>query len=137
MQCRCVAGSGPNVRPCRFGRVAQVVQHAAGLRGSQAAVGVDPDRPVDVFGEIHHDGDVAALASQARAAAAAEKRGAELPSRGDGFDHILEILRNDDADRNLPVIGAIGSVQGAASGIEADFTANAPWSSAANCSAAS
>ena len=39
-------------------------------------------------------------------------------------DHIVGVARNDEADRNLAVVRAVGGVQRAAAAIEADFAAN-------------
>ena len=44
-------------------------------------------------------------------------------AEGDGGENIFFIARNDDADRHLAVIGAVGRVESAAAGVEADFSA--------------
>ena len=40
---------------------------------------------------------------------------------GDGRDDVVQVARDDDADRHLPVIRAVGRVERAAAGVEADF----------------
>ena len=81
----CVAGSGPKVRPCFVGLVAQVVEDAARLDAGDAALGVDLENAVQVFREIDHDGGVAALAGEARAAAARQDRRVVAPADRDGL----------------------------------------------------
>jgi hypothetical protein len=40
-----------------------------------------------------------------------------------GGENVFFIARNDNADGNLPVIGAVGCIEGAAARVEADFAA--------------
>jgi hypothetical protein len=71
--------------------------------------------------EIEDDGDVAALSGERCAAAAAKKRSVELAAQGDGGDHVVIVAGKNDADRDLAVIGAVGGIEGAAGGVEADI----------------
>jgi len=66
------------------------------------------------------------LAGQARAAAAGQDRHAVLAAGRDGGHDVVERLRDHHADRHLPVIGAVGRIQGAAAGIEPHLAANCP-----------
>ena len=65
-------GVGGEVQALLVGGVAQIVQHAARLNDAELLVGVDAEDAVHVFGEVHDDGDVTALAAEAGAAAAQE-----------------------------------------------------------------
>ena len=76
------------------------------------------------FVKSKHDRDVAALAGEARAGAARQHRRAELPAGGHRRDHVVGVARNDEADRNLAVVRAVGGVQRAAAAVEADFAAD-------------
>ena len=67
--------------------------------------------------------DVAALAGERGSAAAGEKRSMMLAAEGDGGDDIFFVARDDDADWDLAIVGAIGGVEGAAAGVETDFSA--------------
>ncbi len=79
---------------------------------------------VQVLGPVDHDGDVAAAAGQAGAAAAREERRAMSPADRDRLDHIVDVPRDHDADRHLAVVRAVGGVQGAAAGVESDLAAD-------------
>ena len=79
--CVCVEGSGAKVRPCFSACGAEVVEHRPRLDPGQLPAGVDREDLVEVLGPVHHDGDVAAAAGQARAAAAREDRRAVLAGR--------------------------------------------------------
>ena len=46
-----------------------------------------------------------------------------VAAEGNGGEDIFFVARNDDADWDLAVIGAVGSVESAATGVEADFSA--------------
>jgi hypothetical protein len=68
------------------------------------------EHPVQVPREIDADRDIAALAREARAAATREDRGVMLSADADCFDDLLPGARADDAKRDLPIIGGVGSV---------------------------
>ncbi len=44
-----------------------------------------------------------------------------LAAQGRSADHILVVFRQNHADGHLPVIGAVGGIQGAGAAVEADF----------------
>ena len=46
-----------------------------------------------------------------------------LPRQRDRRDDIIDVARQNYSDRNLAIVGAVSGVEGAAAGIEADFTA--------------
>jgi hypothetical protein len=45
-----------------------------------------------------------------------------VAAEGNRGKHVFFIARNYDADWNLPIIGAIGSIESAATGVEADLS---------------
>ncbi|MGB6386747.1 MAG: hypothetical protein WBD25_09615 [Terriglobales bacterium] len=45
-----------------------------------------------------------------------------VAAEGNGGEHIFSIARNYDADWDLAIIGAVGSVESAATGVEADLS---------------
>ena len=64
---------------------------------------------------------VAALAGEARAAAAQDDRGAVLAADAVDLDELVHVARDDDADRRHPVVRGVGRVERAARGVEADL----------------
>jgi hypothetical protein len=101
-----------------------MVEHNSGLNAGDAAGRIDFENPRHVLGKIEDDRDVAALPGKRCAAAAAEQRRPELTAQRDSGKNIVVIARQHDADRNLPVVGAVGRVERAAALIEADFAAD-------------
>src|SRR6185295_11856074 len=83
---------------------------------------VQLDDAVKVPAHIEDDGHVAALAGQARAAAATEERRAVAATDLHGPHELVGAARTDDPDRELPVIGAVGRIEGAGPGVEADLS---------------
>src|SRR5450759_4375259 len=45
-----------------------------------------------------------------------------VAAEGNGGEHVFFVARNDDADRDLAVIGAVGCVERAAARVEANFS---------------
>ena len=107
-----------------FGGGAESVKHHSGLYTGDAAGGIDFENPRHVFGEIEDDGDVAALAGERCATAAAEQRCAEFAAERHGGENVVGVAGKHDADGNLTVVGAVGGVEGTGAAIKADFTAN-------------
>src|SRR5205814_283475 len=73
----------------------QGVEHAPGLHVAELPLPVDLDDAVEVLGEVHHDGDIAALPGEAGAAAAGEDRGAVPAGRRDRGNHVVDRPRDD------------------------------------------
>ena len=67
-----------------FSGGAQVVEHHSRLHAGEAAVRIDFENRRHVPGEIENDGDVAALSSQRRTAAATKQWRSELAAERDG-----------------------------------------------------
>ena len=70
----CVAGSGPNVRPCSPAAFAQLVEHDAGLHARILLLRIHLDDAVHVLREIEQHRDVDGLPGNAGAAAARDDR---------------------------------------------------------------
>jgi hypothetical protein len=101
---------------------AEIIEHYSGLHAGNAAGGIDFKNPCHVFGEIENDGDVATLAGERCTPTAAEQRRAKLAAQRDCGANVIGIAWEHHADRNLPVVGTIRSVESAASTIEAYLT---------------
>ena len=122
----CVDGIGPERQLVRFGGVAQRIEHDAGLHARESADRIDLEDPVHVLREVEHDRHVAALSGEAGARAARQDGRVVLPARGHRRDHIVGIAGNDEADRNLAVVRAVGRVERAAAAIEPHLAADHP-----------
>jgi hypothetical protein len=77
-------------------------------------------------GHVDDDGGVAALAGEARAAAAGQDRDRSLVADPHGFDDVFAGSGNDDTDRNLPVVRGIRGVESPAARTEVHLTRNPP-----------
>jgi hypothetical protein len=98
-----------------------VVEDATGLHAGDAALGVDLENVVEVLREVDQHRGVAALAGEARAAAAQDDRRAVLAADAMDLDELVNVSRDDDADRRHPVVRRVGRVEGAARGVEPDL----------------
>ena len=105
-------------------RLLHFVEHDSRLDAHQLFLRIDLDDAVHVFREIDDDRDVAALARQARAAAATGDRRADISGRPRPWRYIAPIARNHDTDRDLPVIRAVGRIKCAVAVVETNFAAN-------------
>jgi hypothetical protein len=105
--------------------VAEMIENDSGLDASDASLGINFEDVAHVPGEVQHDGDIAALTSEGSAAAATEERSPELATGGDSRDDILRVIRKNDPDGNLAVVGSVGGVKSAAAGIESDIATDA------------
>jgi len=47
-----------------------------------------------------------------------------LAAGGDGGDYVIVVAGDDDANRDLAVVGAVAGVERAAAVVETDFTVN-------------
>src|SRR5438094_4924524 len=79
------------------------------------------ENPVHVLRVVEYNGNVAALARKAGSGATRQDRRSELTAGGHGCNHVVIVAWNDHADRRLAVVRALGSVDGACTGVEPDF----------------
>src|SRR4029077_937924 len=98
---------------------AQMIENRAGLDTGNATLGIKLDDLRHVLREIEHYGDVAALPGQRSPAPAAEHGRAVLAANGDGGNYVVGIFGEDNADGDLPIVGAVGGVEGTAAIVEA------------------
>ena len=63
------------------------------------------------------------MSGERRAAAAGQERGAVVAAESHDGKNVFFIARNYDADRDLAIVGAIGCIDGATAGVEANFSA--------------
>ena len=101
-----------------FGGVAEVIQNYSGLHSRDAAFGIDLEDISHVLREVENDGYVAALSGERGAAAPTQQRSAVLSADGDGGEDVVGVARENNADRNLAVVGTVGGVEGAAAIVE-------------------
>ena len=107
-------------------RMAQVVEDCPRLHAGSTPRRVDLEDIVEIFRKIHDHSDVTALARQTGAAAAGQDRCAVTACCRHGLQHIIDRAGNDGTDGRLPVIRAVGGVQGSAAVVGPHFTANVP-----------
>src|SRR5579862_2816540 len=67
-----------------FGGIAEMVEHDSGLHASDPALGINLENVPHIFREIESDRNVAALAGERSASAAAEQWRAKVAADGDG-----------------------------------------------------
>jgi hypothetical protein len=101
-----------------------VVINDAWLNPHDFSVRISFDQVIQVFRKIYDHRHVAALSSQASSAASAGNRNTEFPADCDCFNDIRFGARNDNADRYLPIVGAICRVKRTTSVIKTHLTAD-------------
>ena len=106
-----------------LGGGAKMVEDYSRLHARDAALGIDLEDVRHVLREIEDDGHVAALAGEGSSASAGEERSVMVAAEGDGGEDVFFVARDDYADRDLAVVGAVGRVESAGAGVEADFSA--------------
>ena len=116
-----IGGEGEVEFLCGF---ADAVEHDAGLDVDGLCLGIDGTHAVHVLGEVEDDGGVAALTGEAGSRSARERARRWRLADCYGGDDVGFVARNDDADGDVAVVGAVGGVEGFGGGIEADFAAN-------------
>ena len=115
---------GTKKKPVFFRLLVQVIEHEAGLDPRELFLRVDLEHAVHVFREIDDDRDVAALSGQARAAPTTGDGCAEFSAKSDNCNDVVAIARQGDADRDLPVVRAVGRVKRAIAIAKSHFTAD-------------
>src|SRR5262249_6063791 len=105
-------------------RLLQYIENAAGLDARPPLLGIHLEHTMDILRPVDHHPDVAALASEARAAAARDQRRAVTLTHGDGFNGVVDAPRHDHADGNLAIVGSVGRIERTRAVVEPNFTAN-------------
>src|SRR5436190_19802269 len=109
-----------------FRRVPQRIKNNAGLHPRVLLLVIQINYLIHVLGKVEDDGDIAALAGEACSSSTREDRSAKLAAEPHSFDTVCLVFWNHHANRNLPVIGAIGCVQSATAFVEADLSSDIP-----------
>jgi len=115
---------GTERQAVRLRGIAQGIEDDAGLDAGKPPHRIHVEDTVVILRHVDDDGLVAALAGEAGAAAARQHRRAMPPAHLNGCDYIVRVTRDDHADRDLPIIGAVRRIQRAAAGIETHFAGN-------------
>ena len=111
----CVAGSGAKVRWCTSAASRSAIEHDAGLHARDLRRRIEREDAVQVLREIDHHRDVAALPGEAGARAARQDRRADFAARCDRRLDVGFVERNDQPDRDLPVVRGVGGIRARAS----------------------
>jgi hypothetical protein len=106
-----------------LGGGAEVVEDYSRLHAGDTALGIDLEDIRHVLREIEDHRHVAALAGEGSSASAGEERRVMVAAKGDGGEDVFFVARDDYADRDLAIVGAVGRVESAGAGVEADFSA--------------
>ena len=120
----CVAGSGPNVRLKLSAAPRSRSSTSPGWIRARRASGSSATIRLYVLRRVADHRDVAALAAEARSAAPRQERHAKGVARRDGGDDVVDVARQDDADRDLAVVGGVAGVERAVPGVEVNLAAN-------------
>jgi hypothetical protein len=108
--------------PAGFG--AQLIEHHARFHAGTLGRSIYPDDPSKILGNVYHDRHVCGLSGEPGSAAAKyDWRAESSATRKNGFD-IVEVPRNDHADRNFPVICRGGGIDRTGAGVEPHFPAD-------------
>jgi hypothetical protein len=99
------------------------VENNSRLDPSKATRRIDLKDARHVLRKVEDDGGVTTLSRKRSSAAACQQRSAVVTAEGNGGEHVFFVAGNYDSDRNLPVIGAVGRVEGAAARIKANLSA--------------
>ena len=106
-----------------FSGGAKAVEDDSWLDTRNAALGINLEDVRHVLRKIEDDGGVATLSGERSATAASQQRSTVFAANGDGREHVFFVARNDHSDWHLAVVGAVGRVESAAAGVEADLSA--------------
>src|SRR3546814_3002124 len=89
-------GIGAEGQVMTLGLAAQRVENAARLDASPVRLRVDIEHAVQILRHVQDNGNVAALAGQARAAASRQERGLVAPTEGGCLDEVVDSPGNED-----------------------------------------
>ncbi len=113
-----IGAEGEAVLECRH---AQHVEVAPRLDAGGARHRIDREDAIEVLGAVDDHRGVARLAGERGAAAARGDRHAVAAADLDGANHVFGVARQNDADRDVPVVGCVGGPERQRAAIEADF----------------
>src|SRR6266540_447306 len=122
-----IRGPGPNVMRGRPGlsEDAEVVEDQSGLDPGQHPFPIHFQDPIQVLGKIDDDGRVAAPPGEAGTGSPGKDGDAPLPAPFDSSHHILRVLGDHHADRQLPVVGRVSRIDGSRAVVEPDLSTQA------------
>ena len=98
-----------------------MVEYDSRLNARNAALGIKIENLRHVLGKIEHDGNIAALSGKGRPSAAAKNRYAVFAAGGDSGDYIVIVAWDNNANRNLTIVRAVGRIECAATVVESHF----------------
>ena len=99
----------------------KVVEYHPGLYARNAALWINFDNLRHVLRKVEHNGNIAALPSERRAAASAENGHAMFAAGRDGGNYIIIVPWENNANWNLAIVRAIGGVKRTAAAVEPDL----------------
>ncbi len=115
-------GVGAESQAATLGLTAQVVEHHSGLDLGGPAFRVDLDDARHVAAHVDHDGLVAGLPGQACTCTASQQGSPRFRSYPGDRPDVFMVAREDDAERDLAVVGRIARVGGAVGAVEAHLS---------------
>ncbi len=102
-------------------RLPHPIQHNARLHGRQPLRRINRHDLIEVFRQVHHHRNVAALPGQTRSRPRAKEGARHAFRETDGLSDVLDIARNNHANRHLTIVRAIGRIKRPVTVAEADF----------------
>ena len=116
------SGVGRKCKVMLLGRGAQIVEHNARFDPGNAARRIDFEDSRHILRKIEHDGSVAALSRERRAASARQQRSVVIAAQGHDSENVFLIARNYNPDRDLAIVGSISGIESAAARIKANLS---------------
>src|SRR5262249_40368328 len=103
-------------------RVSQRIQDQARLHTREPLNRIEFQDAIHVLAEVKNHSDVATLTGEAGACASRQYRRTKSPTDFHRGHHVVSISWNNEPDRNLPIVRAVGGIERAAAPIEPDLT---------------
>ena len=121
VQCLCVDGSGAKVRWCFSASRAELVEDRPRLDPRELPLGVDREDWLRYFDKSITTATLQQLPVRL-VPPPRERIGAPVPRQiATVVDHVVDVAGDHDADGHLPVVRAVGGVEGPAAGVEPDL----------------
>jgi hypothetical protein len=99
-----------------------VVQNETRLDTCISFIYIEFQKFMHVFCEVQDYGDIAAFSGEARSSSSGKYRGSKLTAECNGSDYVLFGFGQNNADREMAIVGGIGCVECPAATVEAHFT---------------